>query len=702
MTRLILRFCCLWAFASLSLVASAQPVNDDCFGASLLTDVVNWCSEPGILTNVNATSSVEPRPSCFPGQQEEILDVWYYFIAQGNAANLRVIGNIPLSPGGTISSPELALYSGNCQSGLLEEECISDGFGTNVVEMYAFDLVPGGIYYLRVSARIENVGTYQLCVNSFNQVPEPSGDCATAVLLCDKSSFAVEFLIGGGDDPTEIQGASCLEVCGGSTLESGSTWYKWTCKDPGSLAFTLVPSNPQDDLDFVIYELPNGIDGCNSKRELRCMASGENTGAPLSEWVACTGATGLSLGDTDSGEVCGCQPGNNNFAQAINMEAGRSYALVINNFSPSNNGFTISFGGTGTFQGPEASFRFDPPFGVECDDPLSVINESSFEAGEISRYFWSFGEGATPAVSDEENPGSITYNSFGTKFVSLTVETESGCIITEILEIEIDECCRLASDIGIRLDRALDPICANTASGSIEVEGTGGDPFYQFSIDGGIFQPSPFFNGLVDGDYQLAVQDIKGCRDTLPVTLNDPPELFVDAGPDVTVTLGFDTELNAEAGPSGLIAGYIWDPAGSLSCADCPDPTATAPGTTTYKVQVFNNAGCSADDEVTVIVREDRPIYIPNAISPNGDGINDFFTLYGGPAADKIDLMRVFNRWGALVFEAQDIDLGDEQRGWDGRFKGDNLSPDVYTFYAKVSFIDEVVLLYEGSINIIR
>ncbi|MEL6639098.1 MAG: gliding motility-associated C-terminal domain-containing protein [Bacteroidota bacterium] len=702
MTRLILRTVFLGTLLSLSWPALAQPVNDDCFGAILLPDVIDWCSEPNTLSNVNATGSAEPRPSCFPGQQDEILDVWYYFIAQGNAANLRVIGNTSLSPGGTIANPEMALYSGNCQSGLLEEECISDGFGSDVVEMYAFDLIPGGIYYLRVSARLENVGTYQLCVNSYNEVPEPSGDCPTAVLLCDKSSFAVEFLIGGGDDPTEIQGASCLRDCGGTTLESGSTWYKWTCKDPGSLSFTLVPSNPQDDLDFVVYELTNGIDNCSGRTELRCMASGENTGAPLDEWEPCTGATGLSLGDQDTGEVCGCQPGNNNFAQAIDMQAGRSYALVINNFSPSNNGFTISFGGTGTFLGPEAAFRFDPPFGVECDEPVSVINESSFATGEISRYFWSFGEGATPAVSTDPNPGSIVYNSFGTKFVSLTVESESGCIVTEIIELEIEECCRLASDIGIRLEQARDPICANTASGLIEVGGTGGDPFYQYSIDGSIFQPSPIFNGLQEGNFQLAVQDIKGCRDTLLVDLNDPPELFVDAGPDVTVTLGFDTDLNAEAGPDGLVTGYRWEPAGSLTCADCPDPTATAPGTTTYSVEVFNAAGCTADDEVTVIVREDRPIYIPNAISPNGDGVNDFFTLYGGPAADKIDLLRVFNRWGALVFEGRDLALGDEQRGWDGRFKEQFVGPDVYTFYAKVSFIDRVVLLFEGSINIIR
>jgi len=603
--------------------------------------------------------------------------------------------------GGTISRPEIALYSGNCQAGLTAVECSSDNMGDNYAEMFVFGLIPGGVYYIRAAARESNIGTFQLCLNSFNEVPEPSGDCVTGVLLCDKSSFSVDFLIGGGNDVNELEGASCLVDCGGSE-ETASTWYKWTCKDPGTLGFILTPNNPNDDLDFIVYELPDGLNNCSSKRELACMASGENVNSPFSEWAACTGATGLSLTDTDQSEECGCQPGDNNFVQAINMVAGRSYALVVNNFSASSNGFNIVWTGSGTFLGPEPDFLLNPPLGVECDEPLTISDNSIIGTAPIANYFWSFGEGAMPPTESTQGPHTVVYNSFGTKYVSLTVESAAGCLVTKILEIEVEECCRLVPDLFIQLERAEDPICADTETGLIEVSATGGDPFYNYNIDGSIFTPSPIFNGLPEGDYELVAQDIKGCRDSIDVSLFDPPTLSVDAGEDITVTLGCDTELNAVGSPAGIITSYLWSPAASLTCEDCTDPTATAPGTSTYTVTVSNAAGCTASDEVTVFVNEERPIYIPNAISANADGINDNFILYGGKASKEIEVLRVYDRWGALMFEGRNLDLGDEKRGWDGTFNGEDVNPGVYAFYAQVVFIDNVVLLYEGSITVMK
>ncbi len=88
--------------------------------------------------------------------------------------------------------------------------------------------------------------------------------------------------------------------------------------------------------------------------------------------------------------------------------------------------------------------------------------------------------------------------------------------------------------------------------------------------------------------------------------------------------------------------------------------------------------------------------------SPNGDGFNDNFTIFGGPGARVIRTLRVFDRWGNLVFEAQNVPLGQEQYGWDGRFNGEPLSPGVFTYLAEVEFIDDVVVLEEGDVTIVR
>jgi gliding motility-associated-like protein len=154
--------------------------------------------------------------------------------------------------------------------------------------------------------------------------------------------------------------------------------------------------------------------------------------------------------------------------------------------------------------------------------------------------------------------------------------------------------------------------------------------------------------------------------------------------------------------PATAIVDYSWLPDTFLTCYTCFDPTAEPPNTTTFTITVTNQSGCVASDDVTVFLVKNRPIYIPNAFTPNGDGTNDYFTLYGGKSARKIQLLRIFNRWGALIFEGQDLDLGDVSQGWDGTFKGERLQPDVFAFYALIEFIDDEIILFEGDLTILK
>lgn len=671
----------------------AQPVNDECNNAIILNDLTNWCSDPGQFTSVNATPSPEAVASCFP--LTESHDVWFAFIAVANTVNIIVNGNTS-GNGGTLQNPELALYSGVCGVGLVEEECISDALGNNTIETFGGPLTVGQTYYIRIDARNENEGTFQLCINNFNQIPEPSSDCSDGVVLCDKSPFTVQSVLGAGNDTDEVDPSSCIQN------EISSVWYKWTCDEPGTLTFTLTPSQSTDDLDFAVYELPNGINNCNGKQIIRCMASGENVGQPFDTWEPCTGPTGLSLNDTDTEEVPGCQAGNNNFVAAIDLEVGMSYALIVNNFSNTGSGFSIEWGGTGTFLGPLADFVINPEINVSCEDEISIIDASVDNAGNIVGWNWNFGAGAVPATADTEGPHDVIYNSVGTKFIVLTIESSAGCIVTEVLELEVEECCEPDTDLSISVDEVIDPNCNGEASGSITVSATGGTPLYEYSLDGETFFSLSSFNSLPAGEYTIFVRDIKGCIDMIDVILVDPPPIFVDAGEDVTIELGYDTDLNAIVSPGGIFVDFSWFPDSLLSCGDCPDPNAFPPNTTEYTVTITDPDGCTAEDEVTVHVIKNRPIYIPNAFTPNGDGNNDTFMIYGGRGARQIQVLRIFNRWGALVYEGRDIMLGDNSRGWDGTFKGEDMNVGVFAFYTLIEFIDDEVVLFEGDITLLR
>ena len=117
---------------------------------------------------------------------------------------------------------------------------------------------------------------------------------------------------------------------------------------------------------------------------------------------------------------------------------------------------------------------------------------------------------------------------------------------------------------------------------------------------------------------------------------------------------------------------------------------------------MVNEDGCVAFDDVTIFVVKNRPVYIPNGISPNGDGINDGFTLFTGPAALQIQSLKIFNRWGGLVYIGKDLPPNEPSLGWDGTFKGQPVNPGVFVYLAEVAFIDGEVVEYKGDVTVVR
>ncbi|MBV6426029.1 MAG: hypothetical protein KIPDCIKN_00520 [Haliscomenobacter sp.] len=338
----------LWVvFFLFALQATGQVTNNECSTATFLSNTSNWCSNPGALTTNGATLSSDPRAGCFPGTGNG-PDVWFSFVAQATDLQISVKGAAGSAPGGTLRNPQLAVYSGTCGA-LTLVQCISDGLGANFVEAQAGGLELGKTYYIRVGARNGYSGTFQLCLNNFNLPPNPRADCPTSSVLCSKLPVTVEFVGGEGLDPHEIDGFCGRNGC--SPSEEQTIWFKWTCGAAGTLTFDITPLNPSDDIDFILFELPGGLDDCPNKTPVRCMSSGENVGQPISNWASCTGSTGLRSNEVDEIEYCGCSTGDNNYLAPITMAAGKSYALVVINYSRSGRGFTLDFGGTGTFSG---------------------------------------------------------------------------------------------------------------------------------------------------------------------------------------------------------------------------------------------------------------------------------------------------------------------------------------------------------------
>jgi gliding motility-associated-like protein len=183
------------------------------------------------------------------------------------------------------------------------------------------------------------------------------------------------------------------------------------------------------------------------------------------------------------------------------------------------------------------------------------------------------------------------------------------------------------------------------------------------------------------------------------IYISDLGNLVIDATADqYTVYKGKSTTLHASPN-SGY--NYLWSPSSSLSDATSPNPVATPPVTTTYKLTVSDPlvTRCGLVDSVTINVIEifciEPYIFVPNAFSPNGDGDNDSLFVRGNDIREMF--FTVYNRWGEKVFETKDKSIG-----WDGKFKDMKADPGVFVYYLEVTCVDDQKFFKKGNVTLIR
>lgn len=212
----------------------------------------------------------------------------------------------------------------------------------------------------------------------------------------------------------------------------------------------------------------------------------------------------------------------------------------------------------------------------------------------------------------------------------------------------------------------------------------------------------PFeFGGFRAGTYALLLTDAGGCQSEYVVGIGlnyvpevrfQPDEFSLLEGDGITL----EPQLNFPA------AFFRWDPGSGLSCLDCRNPRATPDQTTRYTLIATDEQGCEASASVNLIVLVNTRLYLPNAISPNEDGINDRFYVQAGDDGIRIESMRIYDRWGDALFEAFDLPVNDFDAGWDGKYRGKPLDPGVYVYAIEIRFPDGRTRIYRGDITLVR
>lgn len=244
--------------------------------------------------------------------------------------------------------------------------------------------------------------------------------------------------------------------------------------------------------------------------------------------------------------------------------------------------------------------------------------------------------------------------------------------------------------------------CFGDDDGMIELSNiNGGTGNYTFGIENLVIDYSdPTFYNLEGGEYNVIITDENGCTGAVPVEVPEPDELIVDLGEDIVLSFGDSIDLYAFTNMP--VDSISWTPDDVMDCTTCLTQNVKPFLSTLYSIEVLDGSGCRSTDEINIFVERDPKVYIPNAFSPNGDGNNDFFTVYTGNSVSRVHTFKVFSRWGEEVFSTDELDTRDEETGWNGRFRGRLMSSGIYTYFTEIEFIDGSREVFKGSVNLIH
>ena len=345
--------------------------------------------------------------------------------------------------------------------------------------------------------------------------------------------------------------------------------------------------------------------------------------------------------------------------------------------------------------GANANFGTDDS--LYCDLATVSFTDSTTFNEAVTNYSWSFGDGG---ISNAQNPVH-NYANPGLYTVQLQVRTLSNCLDTFTKTNYINVVQSPVIDIG-----GDSTLCINTSAvhNGIFIIPDTSQVAWSWSFPNGAnssLQNPPAQIYTTAGNFIIRAIAINssGCRDTSWQNIYVNPLPVATMPGQMTVQNGFPVQIPVTYSPN--TASWNWTPATGLSCTNCPAPIAGPKFNTLYQVYFTDDKGCSNSASILVTtICKNMNLFIPNTFSPNGDGNNDIF-YPRGKGLDRMKLLRVFNRWGEVVFEKRDCPVNDPSSGWNGTYKGQRPIAGVYIYQAEVFCENGELIILNGNVALI-
>ena len=346
---------------------------------------------------------------------------------------------------------------------------------------------------------------------------------------------------------------------------------------------------------------------------------------------------------------------------------------------------------------PSSSFTVENSGNLCSSDAVIFDNRSTVNFGSITKVVWYFDYNNSPqdtTVFRKENlPADGKFNHvygvFNTpqsKTYTVRLDVYSGitCVNTSYQSIII----KANPFISIS---TIGPLCHDSQAAQISENKNGFAGTGIFKGPGvtssGLFDPSVSGTGIFTINYTFTAQN--GCDYSTSEQVTVNPEPTVYAGPGASILAGGQVVLAAKAIGDGIT--YLWTPATGLSSDTVLNPLATPLITTAYQLAATNADGCTAVSSVTINVLQ-SPV-VPNAFTPNGDGVNDTWDIKYLDTQPNCTV-DIFNRYGEKVYTSVGYPVP-----WDGRYKGKELPTGVYYYIINPKSGRSVI---SGYVTIIR
>lgn len=296
------------------------------------------------------------------------------------------------------------------------------------------------------------------------------------------------------------------------------------------------------------------------------------------------------------------------------------------------------------------------------------------------RYEWVYG-------SDQKTGSSYNAEAVNSRYIYVTATNDVGCSLTDSMYQHVFPLPPLAISRDTTICEGAGTMLRASGSGSIKWT-----PDYRLS-NTDEFQTRA--RPLRNTKYKAILTDSNFCKNNSSVTINVQKRPDFDAQID---TLLFDG-AHFNAAISGELHGAFikWDNEENNLCTDCKTQNALLTFSQQINLHIYDALGCFSIDTVFYVeIIEDFEVHIPNAFTPNGDGVNDIFIpVYYG--IKEIDLFAVFDRWGNKVFETNDM-----SKGWDGYYKGKLARVnEVYVYKLVARQFNDNRRTYQGKIVVI-